>query len=356
MRMKRFQTCLTLLMATVLFLGLAGVAWAAPPFPDTRAGTVRVNGVAPGAGVQITAWILGVQYAQTNTFVAGGETYYLIDIPGDDPDEPGKDGGEAGDTIVFKIAGVTAGQTATWASGDHSLTPLNLTVTIPNTPTPTATFTPVTPMATPTHTATHTPTNTPTITPTPTNTYTPTPTLTPSITPTPTETPTATPVAPTETPTTEPTPTATSTILTPEEGGTLTSPDGNVGVTAPPGAVSEETILTYTWKQAESGVGFCAAGYAFDLDAETLDGTPVITFTASLTFVIEYDITDPWPGLQEEKLKLYRRDDIAAKWVALPSVVDTEAKTLTATTDRVGLFSAGWRCWFVDLPLILKKT
>jgi len=479
MRTKRFQICMALLIAVVLFCGFAGSVLAGPPEVYSPWGTVMINGQPAPNGIQVTAWIDGVQKGSTTTI----NGYYDIAV------SPGA----TGDTVVFKVSGYTAPQTGTWVLFDAPQ--INLTVTIPDTPTPTATFTPVTPTNTPTNTPTHTPTNTPTITPTPTNTYTPTPTLTPSITPTPTETPeqywfngyvydddtgegipgvtlklyrwiatdwseikstttsgagyfglwaparagkyavveidlegytstrawvqgglngevvspnriefdhppyglvglskfydaqvpvatptsttvpptetptlpptetptllpdetpTATPIPPTETPTLEPTPTTTSTTVTVEEGGTLTSPDGNVGVTAPPGAVSEETILTYTWKQAESGVGFCAGGYAFDLDAETLGGTPVITFTEPLTIVIEYDITDPWPDFDEENLKVYQWDDVAAKWVALPTVVDTEAKTLTAMTDVVGSFSAGWSCWFVDLPLVLK--
>ena len=223
----------------------------APPMPYSPWGTVQINGTPAPDGTPVTAWIGGVQYASCQT--AGG--YYTMDVPGDDPDTPTKDGGLPGETVVFKVAGYTASPTGTWASGVSPQ--LNLSVTIPptstptntpaptatptrtatKTPTPTATTTPTstvtnTPSATATNTATHTPatptstrtitptptrTNTPSKTPTPTATATgtatstPTHTSTPGPTPTPSRTPTITPTRPTSTPTRTPSPTASST-------------------------------------------------------------------------------------------------------------------------------------------------
>jgi len=192
--MKRTHIFIALLVVTALFCSLAGVAGAAPLFPATYSGTVRVDGLPPGAGVTITASIDGLSWS-CQTIEASGETYYLLHVLGDDPDEPGKDGGQPGDTVIFDIDGVTSNETAEWSSGDH----LNTNLTAQTVVTPTATHTPGTP------TATHTPT-TPTATHTPT---TPTTTHTPT-TPTTTHTPT-TPTA-THTPTT---PTATHTPTTP---------------------------------------------------------------------------------------------------------------------------------------------
>ena len=170
----------------------------APPMPYSPWGTLTIDGVLAPAGVPIAAWIDGVQYALTFT-TAGG--WYTIDVPGDDPDTPEKDGGWPGDVVVFMIGAVPADQTGEWQSG---VSPeLHLTVTLTTaTPTPTETSTPTatntpteTPTETPTPTATGTPTDTPTptatatATVTPSSTSTPTPSLTPSITPTPTNTP-----------------------------------------------------------------------------------------------------------------------------------------------------------------------
>jgi len=137
------------------------VAEAVPPIPSSFYGTVKLNGSNVPNGTKVSAWIGGVKYAETETETWQGDSVYSIDVPGDDPDTPGKDGGVEGETIVFKIASYTADQTGTWHSGTSL--PLNLTaeegtVTI----TPTSTFTP-------------TPTNTPTRTPTPTPTGTRTP-------------------------------------------------------------------------------------------------------------------------------------------------------------------------------------
>lgn len=157
---------------------------AVPPLPCKFYGTVKQNGANVPAGTEVTAWIAGTQYASAYTFSYSGETWYDIDVPGDDPDTPYKDGGVPGDTVSFKVGEVWADQTGTWQTGGN--VSLNLTIAAP-TPTPTVTGTP--PTATPTNTPTHTPTATNTRTPTPTASNTPTRTATPFGTPTPTPPP-----------------------------------------------------------------------------------------------------------------------------------------------------------------------
>lgn len=157
---------------------------AVPPLPCKFYGTVKQGGANVPAGTAVTAWIAGVQYASTHTFTYAGETWYNIDVPGDDPDTPEKDGGVPGDIVSFKVGDVWADQTGTWQIGGNI--PLNLTIAEP-TPTPTVTGTP--PTATPTNTATNTPTATNTRTATPTASNTPTRTATPFGTPTPTPPP-----------------------------------------------------------------------------------------------------------------------------------------------------------------------
>jgi hypothetical protein len=62
----------------------------------------------------VTAWINGVQYAQTTT----QSGYYSLDVPGDDGDTPLiVEGGTAGQTVVFRVGGQVAIPNGTWAGG-----------------------------------------------------------------------------------------------------------------------------------------------------------------------------------------------------------------------------------------------
>ncbi len=158
---------------------------AVPPLPCKFYGTVKQGGANVPAGTPVTAWIAGVQYGTiAYAFSYGGETWYNIDVPGDDPDTSVKDGGVPGDIVSFKVGDVWADQTGVWQTGGNIS--LNLTIAAP-TPTPTVTGTP--PTATPTNTPTNTPTATNTRTATPTASNTPTRTATPFGTPTPTPLP-----------------------------------------------------------------------------------------------------------------------------------------------------------------------
>lgn len=177
-----------------------GIALALPPNPDNRYGTAQINGQWVAAGTAVTA-LCGAFTQTTGSTWNSGQSWYSIAIKGDDPDTPAKDGCAAGETISFKLAGITADQTTTWDNSHTSYWRLDLTATGDYTPptstpstTPTATRTAVL-----TPTATHTPTATRTRTPTPTRTGTvlasSTPTASRTLTPAPTETATATPTA-----------------------------------------------------------------------------------------------------------------------------------------------------------------
>jgi len=445
--MNRTRASITVLVVLVLFFTLSLEAWAVPPIPATYSGTVRLDGVAPGGGVNVTASIGSLSWS-TTTFQAAGDTWYQIDVPGDDPDNPGKDGGEPGDTITFRVGGYNASPSGSWSSGDH----LNHNLSASSPPT----ATPITPTSTPTNTPI------PTDTPVPPDQYwfsgyvydddtgegigdatvklyrwtgaewseinskttsgggsfgiwaaaragqyalvevnpegyistrasvapgsngevvdpdriefdnppfgvvgpskfydvlSAEPTASPTGGATPTGTATPESVTPTPTPSVV----TSSTVITPGEGGTLTSPDGSVQVTAPPGAVSEDANLTYTWLPAESGACFYPAGYAFRLDAATLEGDPLAGCATPVLVIIWYDPTDVPPDVREEDLKLHAFDESSGEWHELPTVINTETNTLAAIADCTGVFSAGWACsansaHSVHLPLILKSS
>ncbi|MFQ5593659.1 MAG: hypothetical protein ACE5HA_05885 [Anaerolineae bacterium] len=100
---------------------------APPPLPASFYGTVTVNGADAPEGTPVSAWIDGIRYATTDAFIFDGRSMYAMDVPGDDPATPEVDGGRPGDTIVFHVGGLKAGQTATWQGGTN--TALDLTVT-----------------------------------------------------------------------------------------------------------------------------------------------------------------------------------------------------------------------------------
>lgn len=118
--MKIQKGFMTAIIVIGLLLGTFTAVQAVPPLPSSFHGTVKVNGANVPEGTAITAWINGTQYAQTQTLMYAGDSVYAIDVPGDDSSTPGViEGGKAGDTIVFKIDGVTADQTAIWTSGTY---------------------------------------------------------------------------------------------------------------------------------------------------------------------------------------------------------------------------------------------
>jgi len=78
--------------------------------------------VAPGTTV--SAWINGVKYAETTVSQPASDTLYGLNVPGEDPAEPGTQGGVEGDTVVFKIGELEVAQTGTWHQGTNE--PVNL--------------------------------------------------------------------------------------------------------------------------------------------------------------------------------------------------------------------------------------
>jgi len=97
-----------------------------PPIPSGFWGTASSDGANVADGTSITAWIDGVQVAQTTSLTAEGSSVYSLDVSGDDPSTPERDGGAEGDTIQFKLGEDWANETSTWHSG--TTLELNLTV------------------------------------------------------------------------------------------------------------------------------------------------------------------------------------------------------------------------------------
>ena len=109
----------TLSIALVLLL-LAGVsAWAVPPLPSSFYGRVTLDGEDVSPGVEISARINGVKYADTTVLSYEGHSAYAINVPGDDNETPEVEGGVEGDIVVFYIADYRAAETAVWHSATN---------------------------------------------------------------------------------------------------------------------------------------------------------------------------------------------------------------------------------------------
>ncbi len=95
-----------------------------PPMPASFYGTVTVDEADAPEGTQVSAWIDGVMYAETHTFLFEGKAVYALDVPADDSATPEVEGGRPGDTIVFYVSELQADQTGPWQGGTN--TELNL--------------------------------------------------------------------------------------------------------------------------------------------------------------------------------------------------------------------------------------
>ncbi len=124
-RVKK-QNWIAVSLVAALLLVVVPSALAVPPLPSSFYGVVKVNGANVPVGTKITAWINHVKYAETAVFVYGADTVYRLDVPGDDNDTPGKQGGVQGDTIVFFIGQHEAQPAAPWKSGVNAHLDLTL--------------------------------------------------------------------------------------------------------------------------------------------------------------------------------------------------------------------------------------
>ncbi|MBW6465865.1 MAG: choice-of-anchor J domain-containing protein [Brevefilum sp.] len=117
--MKLHKSTLAIMVLACVLLATFSVARAELPAPSSFYGQVKINNENVPDGTVVSAWIDGVPYATTNTYTHEGHSVYALDVPGDDPatlDEI--EGGQDGDTVVFKIGELelAADQTGTWAS------------------------------------------------------------------------------------------------------------------------------------------------------------------------------------------------------------------------------------------------
>lgn len=114
------------LMLLLLSLFIATPVLAIPTLPSSFWGTVKINDANVPDGTSIKALVgeqvFGEGYTQTHQ----GESFYSLDVRGDDAGTPTLDGAVEGDTIQFKVGSISADQTAIW----HAGTNVNLNLSI----------------------------------------------------------------------------------------------------------------------------------------------------------------------------------------------------------------------------------
>jgi len=119
-----------LLLVVALIVGLVASVWALPGFPHRFLGQVTVNGEPAPEGLTVSAQINGITYetgATDSLGRYGRDNADLFQVPFDDPDVPGKEGGVNGEAVNFLVNGVPCGN-AVFQSGN--ITELNLDVVL----------------------------------------------------------------------------------------------------------------------------------------------------------------------------------------------------------------------------------
>ena len=125
--MKRFiRISSSSLILLSLSLFIVTPALAIPPLPSSFWGMVKVNGANVPNGMLIQALVGEQVYAEGYTQTHQGDSFYSLDVCGDDAGTTILDGAVEGDTIRFKVGGLFADQTAVW----HGGTNVNLGLTV----------------------------------------------------------------------------------------------------------------------------------------------------------------------------------------------------------------------------------
>ena len=125
--------------------------------------------------------------------------------------------------------------------------------------------------------------------------------------------------------------------VTPDSPATLTVPEGTIRITFPQGSVLGETTVTvkpYTGTLPDLPAGAHAGTTAFGIDG--LSG--LLAKDATLT--VKYSSTDLDAARGDAtKLVLGRYDRAEGHWTLVPTLVDSNAMTLTASTNRFSIWA-----------------
>ncbi len=141
-------------------------------------------------------------------------------------------------------------------------------------------------------------------------------------------------------------------LITPTSGGTLKAPAGGLQLTFPPGAVSEDVIVSYAKASPQPAFGMAGAVF-FDLSAKKAsDNSPVSAFLKPYNLVLDYS-TFGCGGAVEATLKLYFWN--GNQWVPEPSsMLDVVGKTVTAAPDHMTVFALLGETHQLFLPILVR--
>ena len=109
----------SLALASVLSLIAVQPVLGQPPLPSSFYGRVDFDGTDLSPGAAVCAWINGIKFAETTVLLYEGHSVYAINIPGDDPESAGVEGGVEGDIITFRVLGYPSPDTAVWHSATN---------------------------------------------------------------------------------------------------------------------------------------------------------------------------------------------------------------------------------------------
>lgn len=131
--------------------------------------------------------------------------------------------------------------------------------------------------------------------------------------------------------------TESSITISPSVGGVLTSPDGRFSVVFPQGAVTDSVVITMKpysldqLKKAPSGAKLGTTCFEITGLSGLLskDATVTATYSADDLAAADGDAS---------QLKLAYYDIGQGQWIILPTQVNTQQMTLTATTDQLGIW------------------
>ena len=108
------SACALFLSALALVVIVASSAQV--PVPCMYYGTVKLDGENVSEDIEVSAWIDETKWV-AQRWVGGGESWYGVEIPYDNPATPQRDGGTPDRLIVFRIGDIQADQTAFWQEG-----------------------------------------------------------------------------------------------------------------------------------------------------------------------------------------------------------------------------------------------
>lgn len=100
--------------------------------------------------------------------------------------------------------------------------------------------------------------------------------------------------------------------------------------------------------------GVSAVGLGFTLDAYNAGGQPLTQFSAPFTITVGYSDSQV-QGVDPLSLKLYYQDPQSGYWIAIPTEVDINRRTLTAVLNHMTRFAVlGSARYSLYMPLVRR--